>query len=118
MSLYDPNTKPWFRKCVFSTERYETSLLSDTSELLYYRFLLSYIEHRCRLPSEPRILAKVLSATPRQVSTFLAEASSFITRDDAGMLVHKYSTAEFDKALQTSIRQAKNRRGRAGQCAE
>lgn len=111
-SLYDPNTRPFFRKSMLDVERQESKLLSEDSELLYWRFLNEYTAYRCRLPSDPSRLSRILGTTPKKAEKFLRESISFIHEVD-GNLMHRSSQKEFDSAVQTSIKQANRRKKEA-----
>ena len=108
-ALHNPNTRPWWRKIDISLARQEAALLSEPSELIYFRFLLAYAEHRCSLPSDARSLAKVLGTTERRAADFLREASHFLSTDKSGQIIHQPSRDDFDKAVRESLNQAKRR---------
>jgi hypothetical protein len=113
MPLYDETCRPWWRKIDFATVRHETALLSDEHELLYHRFLIIYVEHRCKLPADPAVLARALRTTEPKAKAFLSAAAHFVAVDDDGMLIHAASKDDFHRALRESIVQANRRSKRA-----
>ena len=108
-ALHHPNTRPWWRKIDIALARQEAALLSEHSELIYFRFLLAYAEHRCALPADPRALAKVLGTTERRAADFLREAAHFLGTDDNGQIIHQSSRDDLQKAVRESLSQAKRR---------
>lgn len=106
--LCDPNTRPWFRRIDISACRYEASCLSDESELLYWRFLSAYTEHRCKLTGDHKALAKILNTTAQKAKVFLLESRQFISEAPDGCLMHLRSQEEFRAAVSTSEKQYRN----------
>jgi len=112
MPLYDPKCRPWWRKVDFTEVRHETSTLCDEHELLYYRFLLAYTEHRCRLSADPVVLARVLHTSKARAASFLRACADFISVDDSNLLVHESSLRDFEESVEQSVKQSKRQKAR------